>query len=447
MSAPRANSSERGSVTRSTWLAIGLKISHRPNSIPSLPSLRSFTLILFSLSAFTFSTHAGDWPQWLGPQRDCHASTNSVTIQKIASEPKVLWRKKIGGGFSSPVAAAGRVVYFDEDGTNEVVHLLNEDDGGTVWSTPIGDVYRDEWSAGPRSTPIMDADRVYVQSCKGEFRCLNWVRGEVLWGFSFENDFGVKFLGSKAKEGTAARRGNNGTSVVSGALVIVPVGSTNGATLVARQKLTGKIVWQCGEDEAAYSSPVVATLDGVKQVVYMTADALLGVAWQSGKILWRVPFKTDAKRHAMTPVIYGDTVIINSHTLGLVSTKISKNGATTNWVNKQLKINLSTPVLVGDYLYSQGPNKNFICADARTGELKWQAPGFGEQNSSTICVGTNLLVLTDGGQLVLVAARPDKYMELGRAQVCGKNWNFPAYVDGKLYVRDARELICYDLLK
>jgi outer membrane protein assembly factor BamB len=331
--------------------------------------------------------------------------------------------------------------------------LFDARTGAEIWSTAIGAVYRDEWGAGPRSTPVIDGDRVFVQSCKGEFRCLNRANGNVLWGVSFQKDFGVKFLGSKADEGTAARRGNNGSPLVDGDSVLVPVGSTNGATLVCFDKYNGKIEWQAGHDEAAYSSPVVATLAGVKQVVAFTADALMGVERKHGTILWRVPFRTFAKRHAATPVIWGDTVIVNSQTIGLVGTKIVGQGgalqAVPLWANEGLKINLSTPVRVGDYLYDQGPRQTYICADARTGETKWQAPGFGghgTENSSTIVVGKNLLVLTDVGELVLIAARSDQYTELSRVQVCGKNWNFPAFADGRLYVRDARELICYDLL-
>jgi outer membrane protein assembly factor BamB len=136
----------------------------------------------------------------------------------------------------------------------------------------------------------------------------------------------------------------------------------------------------------------------------------------------------------------------------LVATKIVREGgvvrAVSQWANKALKTNLSTPVRVGDYLYNQGPGQTYICADARTGETKWQAPGFGSrgtENSSTISIGKNLLVLTDAGELVLAAARSEAYTELARVQVCGKNWNFPALADGRLYVRDARELICFDL--
>jgi outer membrane protein assembly factor BamB len=399
----------------------------------------------------TQSILAGDWPQWLGPARNCHASTNSSEITRLPSEPKIVWRKPIGGGFSSPVIAGGKVIYFDEDGTNEVVHQLDASPGKEIWKTPIGDVYRDEWSAGPRSTPIIDGDRVYVQSCKGEFRCLDFATGKVQWGFSFDNDFGVKFLGSKAKEGTAARRGNNGTGIVDGDAVIVPVGSTNNATIVAFDKKTGTRLWQTGTDEAAYSSIQVADIAGIRQVILLDADALIGVARKDGNLLWRIPLHTDAKRHAATPVINGDNIIVNSHTFGLVDLRVEKaeSGirAVRAWTNPELNINLSTPVLVDGHLYSQGPSRNYICADAKTGALKWEAPNFGKENSSTIAIGKNLLVLTDSGELVLIAANPTAYKELGRQQVCGKNWNFPAYADGKLYLRDSRELLCLDLLK
>ncbi|HEY3862780.1 MAG TPA: PQQ-binding-like beta-propeller repeat protein [Verrucomicrobiae bacterium] len=395
---------------------------------------------------------AGDWPQWLGPQRDGHAAAGAPALQSLPAELKAVWRKRIGGGFSSPVVAGGKLVVFDEDGQNEVAHLLDANSGKEVWRTPIDAVYRDEWGAGPRSTPLIDGGRVFVQSCRGEFQCLNLETGAKIWGVNFEKDFGVKFLGSKANEGTASRRGNNGSSVVDGGAVIVNVGSAEGATLVCFDKQNGKVLWKAGHDEAAYSSPVVATLAGVKQVVSFTADALMGVEREHGAILWRVPFRTDAKRHAATPVIFGDTVIVNSHTIGLVATKITNEGGTVRavpaWANEELKINLSTPVRVGDYLYDQGPGQDYICADARTGETKWKAPGFGArgtENASTIAAGNTLLVLTDTGELVLIAARPDACTELGRLQVCGKNWNFPALAGHRLYVRDARELVCYDL--
>lgn len=407
--------------------------------------VRTLAILIFLAQA----AQAADWPQWLGPRRDCHAAPGSTEIKSLPAEPKVLWRKPIGGGFSSPVIAAGKLVYFDEDGTSEVTHSLDATSGKELWKAKIGDVYRDEWSAGPRSTPIIDGDRVYVQSCKGEFRCLDFSTGKVIWGVSFDKDYGVKFLGSRAREGVAARRGNNGTGIVDGDAILVPVGSTNNATIVCFDKRTGKPLWHVGTDQTAYSSLQVADIAGTRQVILLDADALIGVGRKDGKLLWRVPLRTDAKRHAATPVINGDSIIVNSHTIGLVAIRIQKTTAGFEakraWTNPNLKINLSTPVLENRYLYSQGPSRNFICADAETGAQKWEAPGFGKENSSAICVGKNLLVLTDGGELVLVNANPNTYKELARQQVCGKNWNFPAFADGKLYVRDSRELLCLDL--
>jgi outer membrane protein assembly factor BamB len=397
---------------------------------------------------------AGDWPQWRGPIRTGYPASDAPALNSLPAELKPLWKISIGGGFSSPVLAKDKLVYLDENGEREVAHLVDAKTGKEIWRVPFASRFEDEWGAGPRSTPLIDDDRVYALSCNGEFRCLRLADGQTLWGVSFEKDFGVKFVGSKANEGTAARRGNNGSVIVDGDAVIVPVGSINGASLVCFDKLTGKVIWKTGNDEAGYSSPMVATLAGVKQVVVFTADALMGVERASGKILWRVPLVTNAKRHAATPVIMGDRVIVNSHSIGLVCFEITRDSGgfktTEAWANKKLLINLSTPVLVGPHLYCQGPQKDYVCVEAATGRLLWSQPGFGsgkKDNSSTIVAGRNLLVLAEDGQLILVAADSAAYRELGRLQVCGNTWSFPAYADGKLYVRDGRQLLCVDLAK
>ena len=414
------------------------------------PCPRAALLFLLCSCALTATASGSDWPQWRGPARDAVIAPGTPAPTSLSPEPKVLWRKKVGGGHSSPVIARGTLIYLDEDGVNEAAHALDAATGKELWALPFAPIYRDEWGAGPRSTPIIDGDRVYVQSCNGEFRCLGLADGHTIWKTSFEKDFGVVFLGSKANEGTAARRGNNGSGVIDGERIILPVGSTNGASLVCFDKKIGTVIWKSQDDEAAYSSLMIATLAGIKQVVAFTAEAILGVDLQNGKLLWSVPLKTNAKRHVATPVIMGDNVLVNSHTIGLVCLKIEKDGdgqkAIGAWVNKDLKINLATPVVVGQYLYCHGPAQNFVCIDSRTGKEMWRHAGFGKDYSSTIALGKNLLVLTDLGELVLVAADSSHYTEVARRQVCGKTWSFPAYIDGKLYVRDGRELICLDLI-
>jgi outer membrane protein assembly factor BamB len=416
--------------------------------------MNSFPLGFTALILVTFTTdlRAGDWPQWRGPDRNGHAVVDAHFPVSLSKEPKVLWRKEIGGGFSSPAVAEGKLVYLDEQDGKEVAHLIEVQNGKEFWRVPFADMYEDEWGPGPRSTPIIDDGCVYIQSCKGEFRCLNLADGKVLWGVSFANDFDVPFLGSKANEGTASRRGNDGSGVVDGDRIFLPVGSTSGASLVCFDKKTGKTIWKSQSDEAAYSSLMLATLAGAKQIIYYSADALMGIETQNGKLLWRVPLRTDAKRHAATPVVFGDSVMVNSQTIGLLCIKVTREGevtkATPAWVNRELKINISTPVLVDHFLFSQGVTKNFICVDAMTGKQMWSQTGFGEKYASAIVMGKNLLILTDRGELVLAAADSSHYTELGRVQICGKTWNHPAYAEGKLFVREGLtsgwKLTCFD---
>ncbi len=382
---------------------------------------------------------AADWPQWRGPTRTGIVPPNAPVPTNLSAMPKVVWRLNIGGGFSSPVVANGQLAYLDARDGQETAHLLDAATGRELWRTNYDEEFGDEWGLGPRSTPIMDGDRLYVQSCRGEFRCLNLTNGVTLWRTNFAG-FGIQFMGSKLLEGTANRRGNNGSGVVDGDRIFVPVGSTNGASIVAFDKRTGHVLWKAGNDEAAYSSLMVATLAGLRQVVMLTADAVLGAEVQTGRILWRVPVKTMARRHAVTPVIVGDNVIVSSFTAGMICLRISREGdgckAQQAWANKDLRVNLSTPVVMGDFLFAQGPMKQYVCADVRTGRLLWSQAGLATTYSATIGFGQTLLVLTDFGELRLVAADSRKYRELGRAQVCGETWGHPAYADGRLYVRE-----------
>lgn len=405
------------------------------------------TLSLVGAALFCLEILAADWPQWLGPQRSGHAGEEETLNPDKFKEPKPIWKKAIGGGFSSPIITKGRVIYLDENGTKEVAHCLDAATGEEKWKTEYANRFGDEWGAGPRATPFSDGENVYVQSCDGEFRCLDFATGKSVWGFNFES-YGVKFLGSRAREGTASRRGNSGSGLLDGDEVIVPVGSPDGATLVCLNKNDGTLRWKTGNDEAAYSSPVVADIAGARQVIVFTADALMGADRITGKVLWRVPLVTNAKRHAMTPVVQGNRLFVNSHTLGTICFEIVREGgefrAIEKWRNREMKINIATPVLVGGHLYSHGPGRDFVCMDAATGKLAWSAPNFGDRLSSTLAAGTTLFVVTDAGEGVFLRANPAKHEELLRVQIGAKNWNMPAFGEGKLLVRDSRELGCYE---
>ena len=197
---------------------------------------------------------------------------------------------------------------------------------------------------------------------------------------------------------------------------------------------------------------MVATLAGVRQAVHLTADALMGVDAATGKLLWREPLKTGAKRHVATPVIDGDTVTVTSTSIGTIRFKIAQAdgifSAQRAWENPQMKVVISSQVQLGDNLFTPGPGSRceLVCLNATTGEERWKEAGLGDYASIT-AVNDSLLVLDSTGELRLIRATADGYKELGRAQFVGKTWASPAYADGRLYAKDGTKLIAVALAK
>jgi outer membrane protein assembly factor BamB len=406
------------------------------------------------VAVFVLPAAASDWPQWHGPLRDRHTPdpvAARLDTWPVDREPS--WRIGVGPGHAAPVVSGNHLVYLDDDGKRTIAHGLDATTGSALWHTPFADHFEDEWGVGPRCAPLIDADRVYVQSPQGEFRCLNLADGTLRWSVSFTRDYGARFAGAGGGEGAAERRGYNGSGIVENGLVILAVGSTQGATLVALDKLTGRERWRAGNDAVAYSSPVTSTLGGVRQVIAFTADALMGVRVSDGRVLWRIPFRTMAQRHIATPLIAGDLVIVNSHTFGMAAVRITAApdgcSATEAWRNPDLKVNIATATLVDRHLYTFGATKDFLCVDVATGKLAWSQSGFAgpgrRDYASVIAAGQRLLVLNEEGLLRVLEASPQRYAELAQAQICGNTWAFPALANGRLYVRDGRQLSCYTL--
>ena len=198
---------------------------------------------------------------------------------------------------------------------------------------------------------------------------------------------------------------------------------------------------------------MTGSLAGRQQVVAYTAGGLRGLDLDNGEQLWHVPLRTAANRHAVTPILAADSIVVSSHTIGLRSFRaLADEGRTSlapSWSVPSLKTSIATMVLVAGHLYGQGPDQNFVCVDAATGDVKWSQQGFGERPlvgySSTLAAGDRLLVMTDDGQLVLMQANPERYTELGRVQICGRTWSHHALAGGRLYVRDRRALLAFDL--
>lgn len=414
-----------------------------------------FSRCLVSVLLLSSMSLAGDWPQWRGPLRTGHVPPGTAVPQALPAEPHVVWRMPVGDGFASPVVAGGRVFHLEDQNQQEVVRAFDAATGRELWSKTLFSSHRDGFGIGPRCTPVVDDDRLYVQSAKGEFQCLNTADGALLWRKNFVQDFGAVYTGEKGKAAGASRHGATGSPLIDGENIIVQVGSAQGASVVAFRKTDGELIWKSQNDQTAYAAPFLATLAGQRQLLAFTAEALISLSPADGQLLWRVPLNTALGRHVTTPTVWQDIAMVASHQVGMVGVRVRKEGeqlgATEVWTTKEAAMNFTSPVVVGDHVYGIGPNKNVICVAAASGEIAWEKSGVIQTSADRavgafVVMGANILLLTDSGELVMFAADPKEYREIGRTQVSGKTWCNPAYAEGRLYLRDERELLCVDLV-
>jgi len=399
-----------------------------------------------------FGAAAADWPGWRGPARDGHSAAGGPALRGLPAEPRRVWRLKIGDGLAAPVVAGSRVYYLDAQHTKETVHAIDRETAEKVWSVTLDDGFKNGQTApGPRCTPLVDGERIYVQSCRGELQCLGASDGKLHWRVNFLRDFQSESPAEVGNNQGAQRHGFTAAPWVEGNKLIALVGGTHGAGVVCFDKRTGQVLWQSQNDRAANAAPIVTTFAATepRQMVAFTVEGLIGVNLDNGALLWRVPRTTTYGRHVMTPVVVDGIVMVSSKENGLIGVAPAFDpvarrwNAPIVWGAKEILVNFSSPVAVRGHLYGLGPERNLFCVEVKTGAIKWSKGGFATQSAEKshlglIAVGSNLLALTETGELVLVAADPAGYRELGRVQACGSNWCNPAYADG-------RELSCIQL--
>ncbi|MEI6343332.1 MAG: PQQ-binding-like beta-propeller repeat protein [Verrucomicrobiota bacterium] len=389
-----------------------------------------------------------DWPQWRGPDRTGRLPATETLPARLPDVPPVAWKARAGEGFASAVIAAGRAFLFDGQDGRETLRAVSMEDGREAWRADIDEAFKDsQGPPGPRCTPVVDGDRVYVQSCRGELRCVSALDGKVLWGASYTRDFGAVFVGEKGATPGARRHGNNGSPLVHGDLLIASVGSTNGAAVVAFDKRTGGVRWKAGNEVAAYAPPVANLASPVPHVVDFMADAALGVELGTGRVLWRFPMRTDFARHVMTPVLAmdGALVLVGSHQTALMGLRLNPVGdglgVSEAWRCREAAPNFSSGFATRTHYFGLGLGGALTCVEWATGRLAWSRPSWAgpvaeRAHASFAWDGTRALSLVDDGQLVLWEPDAAGYREVSRVQACGNTWCQPAIAAGLVVVRD-----------
>lgn len=385
-----------------------------------------------------YASSAGlDWPQYRGPNSNGISAETGINKNWAVKPPKLLWKVDMtDGGYSGPAVANGILYIIDHNGDQDIVRALSMADGSEVWTYKYTEAKPVDHGF-TRSTPTVKGGRVYTMSRLGLACCLDAKTGKVVWTRDLAADFGSKRPGWDYAC----------SPVIDGKKVVLCPGGQD-AGMVALDKETGKTIWQGGGTTVSgYSTPVSATINGAKQYVVFTEQAVMGVAAQDGKLLWSAPWKTGANVNAANPIVIGDTVYISSgYKHGCALLKIDASGATTVWQNKEMQAQFSCPLLFGGLIYGTGDPGDLMCLDPNTGQAKWKQPGF-EKGGCVAVDGTIIAMNGSNGDIVMASIDPNGYKELGRleAPLPGQSWTAPIVAQGKLIVRNTKAIACLDL--
>ena len=383
---------------------------------------------------------AYEYPQFLGPSRN--ATVRGVRLEPdwSARPPKLIWRRPVGAGWSSFAVSRDAAITQEQRGEQEVVVRYDFRSGEEIWATGNPSHYDNPISGeGPRATPTIVGDRVFSVGSTGILNCLDLETGERIWSRDFieEND------------GEVPQWGVAGSPLVMDDIVVVNAGGTDGKSLVAYNRETGEIAWTGGGDKAAYSSPLMATLAGVKQIVIFNGSSVAGHDPLDGRVLWTHEWPRQQPNVVQPVPISADGLIVSAgYGVGAKRFQIQRgaNGkleATLVWENNRLKAKFANFVVHEGFIYGLDDGI-MVCLDAATGERQWKRGRYG--HGQMLLVEGLLLVQTEHGEMMLVEPNPEELRELGRLHLFdSKLWNSPALVGPYLLVRSDREAALFEL--
>lgn len=392
-----------------------------------------------ALCAIYFVAEARDWPQWRGPRRDGVVPS----FKPPARWPVNLmrqWEVKIGEGYSSPVVAGARIFLHSRQGEQEVVSALDLKNGKTVWSdryaAPSGKKreYAKSEGEGPYSTPIVEGDRLYTLGVNAVLSCYNARSGKLKWRQDYSRELAAKtrFCGTAM------------SPLIEGDMIVIYVGDDDKGRLIALDKKTGRERWSWADAGAAYASPVVAELEGERQLVVMTDQAVAVLAPDTGKPLWTLPVRSSrvgCSENTPTPVV-DRGVIILSHGRGTEALKPVKADGQWQvepvWNGARLKMGLSSPVTDGVDLYGLSTQRKgqYFRLDVRTGGIIWTSAGREGDIAATQLAGDFVFFLSGEGVLTIVKRGAAKFKPVARYTVAdGKVWSQPVLLDNRILVR------------
>ena len=448
-------------------------------------------LASLSLSAAASEVVGEDWPQWRGSNRDAISAETGLLPSWTGEGPPLAWRiDDLGTGYGAPSIAEGRIFGISVRDDEEVVWALSEADGKELWAVPLNPATIEgmrQGREGPGSAPTVDADRVYVLGAGGSLSCLQVGDGKVLWRRSLVEDFG----------GILPLWRYNESPLVDGDRVICTPGGPE-ATIVALDKMTGEKIWSCKVPEAApsegesgssgerggsggqggrggggrgsgdreqkgppsgagYASAIAIDFAGQRQYVQFMATSLVGVAADTGELLWRYDRAANSNRINCSTPVYHDGLVFAASAYGngggAVRLKEGNDGkveAEEAYFTTNMQNHHGGMIVVDDSLYGAhgGNGGGFLsCLDFRSGEVLWRDRE-GPKGSLAMADG-RLYLRGEEGEVVLIEPNRERFVEHGRFEqpdrTASPAWTYPVIANGRMYIRDQELLLCYDI--
>lgn len=424
-----------------------------------------------------------DWPAFLGPTGDSKSRETRIRTEWPEAGPPLVWQKRVGDGYGMPTISRGRLFQFARVNRQMRLTCMKSETGEVLWKFDYPSDYQDllGYDNGPRCSPVVDGDRVYLFGVEGMLHCLRVTDGEPIWKLDTAKKFNVvqNFFGVGS------------TPVIDGDLLIVQVGGSpeesksapprqldlvkpNGTGVVAFDKYTGKVKYTLGDELASYAGPVLATIDGRRWCFVFARGGLLGFNPRTGKLDFHYPWRASALEsvNASNPVVVGDVVFI-SETYGPGSSllRVKPGDYQVVWSDKDkrrgksMQTHWNTPVHHEGYLYGSSgrhtDNAELRCIDLATGKVMWSEPGLGR--SSLLYVDGHFVCLTEHGMVLLIKATPEKFDLVAQTILPTKEagprldagpprllpypaWAAPILSHGLLYLRGADRLVCLELI-
>lgn len=400
----------------------------------------SIAVLLLAMTVGTLQAQrpSNDWPQWRGPNRDgvAPAPTDAKAWPDQLTQK---WKVDIGLGYATPLIIGNRIYQFSRQGEREVMSAIDADSGKVLWQTGTPAPFTMHSAAathgpGPKSTPVFSNGRLYSIGMTGIVTAYDAASGKQVW--QKPGSMVVPMYTTHAF-----------SPIVDRGLVIFHLGGHNEGALTALDANTGDVKWTWKGDGPGYGSPIIADIAGTRQVITITQGKLVGVDAANGTLLWERPFAIANFTNSVTPVMYGQTLIVSGNGGPTTALSITKKGnewvTETVWENADIPLRMSDAVIAGDVLFGMTTRNSgqYFAVDAKTGKTLWTSDGRQGNHAAIARAGDLFLSLQDDGQLVVARNSKTGFEPLHKYKVADTaTWTQAAYSGNRIFVKDVSSL-------